>query len=260
MARRTQSCCIATTFVSLRLAHDAERDRLRDPTADWSRRARTWPTAPGGPSARTTRPTATPGRTSRSTTLHRRVFRWGEDGLAGFSDGDQRLCLGLALWNGQDPVLKERLFGLANEEGNHGEDVKEEYFYLDATPTHSYLRMLYRYPQAEFPYQRLRDENRRAAGPAGIDPVGASVLRLTDTFNQLVLSSSKPRRLLRAALLGTVTRVPRGRRLLAERLSGIGIAYPRERGDDWMVGRRMPDIVCGGKRVYELLREGKFAQ
>jgi len=89
-------------------------------------------------------------------------------------------------------------------------------------------------------------------------PVGASVLRLTDTFNQLVLSSSKPRRLLRAALLGTVTRVPRGRRLLAERLSGIGIAYPRERGDDWMVGRRMPDIVCGGKRVYELLREGKF--
>ncbi len=84
------------------------------------------------------------------------------------------------------------------------------------------------------------------------------MLRLTDTFNQLVLSSSKPRRLLRAALLGTVTRVPRGRRLLAERLSGIGIAYPRERGDDWMVGRRMPDIVCGGKRVYELLREGKF--
>ena len=89
-------------------------------------------------------------------------------------------------------------------------------------------------------------------------PVGASVLRLTDTFNQLVLSSSKPRRLLRAALLGTVTRAPRGRRLLAERLSGIGIAYPRERGDDWMVGRRMPDIVCSGRRVYELLREGKF--
>jgi len=89
-------------------------------------------------------------------------------------------------------------------------------------------------------------------------PVGASVLRLTDTFNQLVLGSSKPRRLLREALLGTVTRVPRGRRLLAESISGIGIAYPRERGDDWMVGRRMPDIVCSGKRVYELLREGKF--
>jgi len=89
-------------------------------------------------------------------------------------------------------------------------------------------------------------------------PVGAGVLRLTDTFNQLVLSNSTPRRLLRSAVLGTVTRVPRGRRLLAERLSGIGIAYPHARGDDWLVGRRMPDIVCGGKRVYELLRDGKF--
>jgi FAD binding domain len=89
-------------------------------------------------------------------------------------------------------------------------------------------------------------------------PVGASVLRLTDAFNQVVLSNSKPRRLLRTALLGVGTRVPRGRRLLAERLSGIDIAYPHQRGDDWMVGRRMPDIVCEGKRVYELLRDGKF--
>jgi len=89
-------------------------------------------------------------------------------------------------------------------------------------------------------------------------PVGASVLRLTDAFNQLVLSNSKPRRLMRTALLGVGTRVPRGRRLLAERLSGIDIAYPHQRGDDWMVGRRMPDIVCEGKRVYELLRDGKF--
>jgi DNA-binding Lrp family transcriptional regulator len=84
------------------------------------------------------------------------------------------------------------------------------------------------------------------------------VLRLTDVFNQLVLGNSKPRRLLRSAVIGAVTRVPRGRRLLGERLSGIGIAYPRQRGDDWMVGRRMPDIVCDGKRVYELLREAKF--
>src|SRR5438270_583302 len=90
-----------------------------------------------------------------------RVYRWGEDGLAGISDDDQRLCLALALWNGRDPILKERLFGLTNGEGNHGEDVKELYYYLDATPTGSYLKMLYKYPQAEFPYARLVEENRR---------------------------------------------------------------------------------------------------
>ena len=90
-----------------------------------------------------------------------RAYRWGEDGIAGFSDCDQILCLSLALWNGKDPILKERLFGLDNDEGNHGEDVKELYYYLDATPTHSYLKMLYKYPQEEFPYSRLVDENRR---------------------------------------------------------------------------------------------------
>lgn len=90
-----------------------------------------------------------------------RAYRWGEDGLAGFSDEQQRLCLSVALWNGRDPILKERLFGLTNGEGNHGEDVKELYYYLDATPTHSYLKMLYKYPQAEFPYARLVEENRR---------------------------------------------------------------------------------------------------
>jgi hypothetical protein len=89
-----------------------------------------------------------------------RAYRWGEDGLAGMSDDGQRLCLALALWNGRDPILKERLFGLSNAEGNHGEDVKEVYYYLDATPTHSYLKMLYKYPQAEFPYARLVAENR----------------------------------------------------------------------------------------------------
>ncbi len=89
-----------------------------------------------------------------------RAYRWGEDGLLGVCDRECRLCFALALWNGQDPVLKDRLFGLTNPEGNHSEDVKEVYFYLDATPTHSYLKALYRYPQAEFPYQRLRDENR----------------------------------------------------------------------------------------------------
>ncbi len=90
-----------------------------------------------------------------------RAYRWGEDGIAGWSDDQQRLCLGLALWNGRDPILKERLFGLTNSEGNHGEDVKELYYYLDATPTHSYMKMLYKYPQAEFPYARLVEENRR---------------------------------------------------------------------------------------------------
>jgi hypothetical protein len=89
-----------------------------------------------------------------------RAYRWGEDGIAGFSDDQQRLCLGLALWNTRDPILKERLFGLTNSEGNHGEDVKELYYYLDATPSHSYLKMLYKYPQAEFPYARLVAENR----------------------------------------------------------------------------------------------------
>jgi hypothetical protein len=90
-----------------------------------------------------------------------RVFRWSEDGLLGLSDNHQRLCFGLALWNYRDPILKERLFGLAGPEGNHGEDVKEYYFYLDSTPTHSYMKALYKYPQAEFPYRQLVEENRR---------------------------------------------------------------------------------------------------
>jgi hypothetical protein len=89
-----------------------------------------------------------------------RAYRWGEDGIAGFSDDRQRLCLALALWNGRDPIIKERYFGLAGPEGNHGEDVKDCYYYLDATPTHSYMRMLYKYPQSEFPYARLVAENR----------------------------------------------------------------------------------------------------
>jgi hypothetical protein len=90
-----------------------------------------------------------------------RAYRWTEDGIAGICDNHQRLCLALALWNGRDPILKERLFGLGGNEGNHGEDVKEYYFYLDATPTNSWLRCLYKYPQAEYPYARLAEENRR---------------------------------------------------------------------------------------------------
>ncbi|HKN01831.1 MAG TPA: hypothetical protein VJX23_15050 [Candidatus Binataceae bacterium] len=90
-----------------------------------------------------------------------RTYRWGEDGLFGLCDRECRLCFAIALWNGRDPILKERLFGLTNPEGNHGEDVKECYFYLDSTPTHSYMKALYKYPQAEFPYAHLVEENRR---------------------------------------------------------------------------------------------------
>jgi hypothetical protein len=103
-----------------------------------------------------------------------RAYRWGEDGIAGISDNQQRLCLSLALWNGCDPILKERLFGLTNLEGNHGEDVKELYYYLDATPTHSYLKMLYKYPQHEYPYCDLVEENRRRG-------LGAAEYELLDT-------------------------------------------------------------------------------
>ncbi len=90
-----------------------------------------------------------------------RAYRWGEDGIGGISDRHQLICFAPAFWNGRDPILKERLFGLANNEGNHGEDVKEYYFYLDSTPTHSYMKYLYKYPQAEFPYDRLVEENAR---------------------------------------------------------------------------------------------------
>src|SRR5437763_8172509 len=90
-----------------------------------------------------------------------RAYRWGEDGLAGISDDQQRLCFALALWNGKDPILKERLFCLTNSEPNHGEDVKEYFFYLDSTPTHSYMKYLYKYPQAAYPYGNLIETNRR---------------------------------------------------------------------------------------------------
>ena len=90
-----------------------------------------------------------------------RAYRWGEDGLAGISDNHGVLCFALALWNGNDPILKERLFGLTNSEGNHGEDVKEYYFYLDSTPTHSYMKYLYKYPQRAYPYEDLIKTNRQ---------------------------------------------------------------------------------------------------
>src|SRR5580658_6101254 len=90
-----------------------------------------------------------------------RAYRWNEDGIAGICDRHQCICFAVALWNGRDPILKERLFGLTGSEGNHGEDVKECYFYLDSTPTHSYMHTLYKYPQAAFPYAELIEENRQ---------------------------------------------------------------------------------------------------
>ena len=105
-----------------------------------------------------------------------KAYRWGEDGIAGICDRYQLLVFALALWNGRDPILKERMFGLTGNEGNHGEDAKEYWFYLDNTPTHSYMKMLYKYPQGEFPYQKLIDENRRRWGQ-----VGAPEYELLDT-------------------------------------------------------------------------------
>jgi hypothetical protein len=120
-----------------------------------------------------------------------RAYRWGEDGLGGFSDEHQRLCLSLALWNGQDPILKERLFGLTNREGNHGEDVKELYYFLDATPSHSYLKMLYKYPQQAFPYESLVQENaRRGVGQPEYELIDTGIFD-DDRYFDVVIEYAK---------------------------------------------------------------------
>ncbi|GAA3388306.1 glucosidase [Cryptosporangium minutisporangium] len=141
----------------------AERHRLRDadrPGSHWRRwgpylSERQWGTVREDYSANGDAWSYVTHEQSRS-----RAYRWGEDGIAGVSDDEQQLCFSLALWNGRDPILKERLFGLTNAEGNHGEDVKEYYFYVDSTPTHSYMRYLYKYPQAAYPYTELVATNR----------------------------------------------------------------------------------------------------
>src|SRR5271170_4679364 len=116
-----------------------------------------------------------------------RAYRWGEDGLAGISDHHQILCFALALWNGKDPILKERLFGLTNSEGNHGEDVKEYYFYLDSTPTHSYMKYLYKYPQAAYPYNDLVKTNReRGRGGAEYELLDTGVFNEDRYFDVFV--------------------------------------------------------------------------
>src|SRR6478609_7186312 len=142
----------------------AEGERLRDSAerrAHWKRwgpyvSERAWGTVREDYSANGTAWEYLPHDHARS-----RAYRWNEDGLAGICDRHQKICFALALWNGRDSILKERLFGLSGNEGNHGEDVKECYFYLDNTPTHSYMKYLYKYPQKAFPYEDLLATNRR---------------------------------------------------------------------------------------------------
>ena len=123
-----------------------------------------------------------------------RAYRWGEDGLGGLSDDKQRLCFALALWNERDPILKERLFGLTNSEANHGEDVKEYYFYLDSTPTHSYMKYLYKYPQQEYPYLDLIETNGDGRGRNSSTSCWIpGYLRMTGILMLLSSTRKKPR-------------------------------------------------------------------
>ena len=123
---------------------------------------------------------------------HYRVYRWGEDGLAGISDFFQNLCFSVALWNGKDPILKERLFGLGNNQGNHGEDVKELYYYLDNIPTHYYMEYLYKYPQSEFPYDLLRSENaKRGRNDPEFEILDTGVFDNNQYFDVLVTYAKK---------------------------------------------------------------------
>ena len=119
-----------------------------------------------------------------------RAYRWGEDGLLGFTDRECRLCFAVALWNGRDPILKERLFGLSGKEGRHGEDVKELYYYLDATPTYSYCKALYRYPQREYPYA----SSRRIAAAAATSLNSSSPMRVPSTRTAISTSGWNMRR------------------------------------------------------------------
>ncbi len=133
----------------------------------------------------------TPGTTSRTIRRGRAPIAGAKTALAGISDDQQRLCFALALWNGKDPILKERLFGLTNSESNHGEDVKEYYFYLDSTPTHSYMKYLYKYPQAAFPYDDLVNTSKSAAA-ATSSSTSCSIRASSTTIATSTCSSSTP--------------------------------------------------------------------
>ena len=151
---------------------DAERQRIvesRNGTKDWRR----WGPYLSERQWGTVREDYSPYGTAWDYLTHdqarSRAYRWGEDGIAGFSDNRQLLCISIALWNGRDPILKERLFGLTNGEGNHGEDVKELYYYVDAVPSYAYARMLYKLPQAPYPYEWLIEENARRRGTSAME-------------------------------------------------------------------------------------------
>ena len=151
-------------------------------------------TASGGRCARTIPPTATRWDYFPHDAARCRAYRWGEDGLLGITDRECRLCFALALWNGSDPILKERLFGLTGPEGNHGEDVKELYYYLDATPTHSYLKALYKYPQRAFPYDRShRGEPAAGHGAAGVRACSTPASSTAIATSTCASSTRRPR-------------------------------------------------------------------
>jgi len=159
-----------------------------------------------------------------------RAYRWGEDGLAGISDDQQRLCLALALWNGKDAILKERLYGLTNSEANHGEDVKEYYFYLDSTPTHSYMKYLYKYPQAAFPYGDLIEHNRKRGR-------NEFEYELLDTGISIRIGTST-----------SLWNMPRGRPTTSSRKSRFGTGAPKPPSCT-CCDRVVPQPVVLGRRL-----------
>ena len=176
-----------------------------------------------------------------------RAYRWGEDGLLGICDRHQYVCFALALWNGKDPILKERLFGLTGPQGNHGEDVKECYYYLDSTPTHSYMKGLYKYPQREFPYARLVDENRRRtrqrSGVRARSTRASSTTTATSTS-----SSSTPRR---------ARRHPRSASRVANRGPEAATAAPSADvlvSQHLVLGPRRPPAAAARRRVPRRVR------
>ena len=176
-----------------------------------------------------------------------RACHWGEDGIAGLSDDKQRLCFSLALWNGKDPILKERLFGLTNSEANHGEDVKEYYFYLDSTPTHSYMKYLYKYPQSEYPYAGLIDTNiHRSRNEPEYELLDTGIFnedRYFDIFVEYVKAS--PTDILTVILSGLVRREP-----AAFRQEPNGALQPVGRGD-----RRITKAGPGGQGPSTLIHD-----
>ena len=199
-----------------------------------------------------------------------RAYRWGEDGLGGICDDKQRLCFALALWNERDPILKERLFGLTNSEGNHGEDVKEYYFYIDSTPTHSYMKYLYKYPQREFPYRDLVETNRsRSREEFEYELLDTGIFdddRYFDVFVEYAKGRSRRRthphhrsqsragaaRLRRAAdavvpehlVVGRESRSPR----CARQAPGVIQASHPDLGDYWLYCDGEPGVAVHGKR------------